>query len=230
MVLPSDSGLQWRWAHNQSAFCKLAQHSQDFFLISGVPLPLDISQHFLTHMQLLCLLCQVSNFLFSLLGILPSAQSHFLSWHTFHKLEPTMQWTTSLAGIRYGTRVSMVCWESQELKNKISGSPKCLQNQHIPISEGGAALLLCLPWPFPAFQSEGLFCVSGWFLLVLPSQHKCLPHTHVLTITYNTELSLFCLIIHWLSHSLLSPRWQYLEFWELRGPTVSAYTLIKKIL
>lgn len=141
-----------------------------------------------------------------------------------------MQWTTSLSGIRSGTRVSMVCWESQELKNKISGSPKCLQNQHIPISEGGAALLLCLPWPFPAFQSEGLFCVSGWFLPVLPSQRKRLPHTHVLTITYNTELSPFYLIIHGLSHSLLSPRWQYLEFRELRGPTVSAYTLIKNII
>lgn len=62
MVLSSDLGLQWRWAHNQSAFCKLAQHLQDFFLISGVPLPLDISQRFLTHMQLLGLLCQVSKF------------------------------------------------------------------------------------------------------------------------------------------------------------------------
>lgn len=73
MVLLSDSGLQWPWAYNKSALCKLAQHLQGFSLISRVLLLLDISQRFLRHTQLLGLLGQVSNFLFSLLGVLPSA-------------------------------------------------------------------------------------------------------------------------------------------------------------
>lgn len=98
----------------------------------------------------------------------------------------------------------MVCWESLELKSKISWSPKCLQNQHIPMSEGGAALhsRVCVCNGLSLLSSLKASSVSqDDFLLVLPSKCKRLPHTHVLTTTYNAELSLFYLIIHWLSFS-----------------------------
>lgn len=84
---------------------------------------------------------------------------------------------------------SVVCWESQEVKSKISWSPKYLQSQQNTIPEGGASpyswVCIC-EGPLPAFQSEGFLCVPG-FYLPFPSQLKHL-HVHVLTTTHITIL------------------------------------------
>lgn len=162
MVLSFDLGLQWRWAH-----CKLAKHWQDFLLTSLVPLPLGISQRFLTHMQLPCFLRQVSNFLFSLLGIFPlclkslpllaypsQAPTNYVVYQEQGK-GPSLSILTSLTRIRNRTRASVVCWESQSGAEKQTFMVTQVSTESTRSHLGGWSspilLSLCVPWAFPCF-------------------------------------------------------------------------------